>query len=206
MALFSDPVSYYFGLLEGRGTIYYFADNEPKTSIIFELPPDLADAIAPDLEVGRGWSARLEGNRVVVSGGRLEPRENLQVGFVITRYLRAGSMTYTAKATTLEGETRTSQGTLVINEMISLGVLSIFSEYRLLILAGSGIGTVLTLLTLLPRQETSQPPSPHAEDVKHAQINIETRGGIVLMSVYDLGKYDINVTVRSGIERLRDDA
>jgi len=169
VSLFPDAVSYQVGSLLGRGTITYSygEGQEAVTSVVLELPSDLAGSIAI---VGGtpGWDLGLEENRLTISGGSLAPGERITVDYHLTKYVEGGPKQLTATSTFLPGTTTVSTGHINVSEVFVLKVIYIIIIYRIWVILVALLGLLVSGWTTyriarrppIPPPAEAPPPPP----------------------------------------------
>ncbi len=166
LSLFADQVSAYVGSFEGRGFIKYsyITGNESITSIVFELPEDIADALMPE-EVG-GWTVKKSGNKLILSDGVLEPGESVIIRYYFTRYVNPGTKSFTYVASTSGGQSIAGSASMTINETIILKILAILKTLQIPLIGCLGLLLAYPVVKRVPTLFQKAPPHKEKREEK----------------------------------------
>ena len=131
----------------GTFTFNYTSGNEDIVSIAYTLPQDLADAMA--LKQVEGWTVTLEDNILSLTDGTLNPGESVTVGYRLTKYIKGGTRTYTATATTESDTTIPTDESFEVPEVFPLALAEILHQNAIWLLVLAIIVLVIIIVLFI---------------------------------------------------------
>jgi hypothetical protein len=157
-----QPYFKYFG---GTGTLgfTYSSGTSPITSITLEVPQDLVGIMVVNTAPS-GWSLSQAGNTIRLSGGSLSPGGSLSTSCTFSKYLSARTRSMPVSASTLDGQSISGVGQVVVQNMYIIYLITLLSDYRFpllivsLLLLGSGLFLWFRKRNNQVKQEKKPPP------------------------------------------------
>ena len=140
----------------GIFTFNYTSGTEAIVSIAYTLPQDLADAMAP--KQVEGWTVTLEDNILSLTDGTLNLGEAVTVGYRLTKYIKGGTRTYTATATTDRGIPIPKDKSFEMPEIFPLALAGMLHQNAiwLLVLAIIVLVVIIVLFVLGKKKDKEQ--------------------------------------------------
>jgi hypothetical protein len=167
----------YFKYLGGTGTLSftYASGTSPITSITLQVPQDLVGIMIIDAPPS-GWSLSQTGNTIRLTGGSLSPGGSLSATCTFSKYVAAGTRPMPVTALTLNGESISGVGGVVVQNMWIVYLITLLSDFKLPLLIGSilllGAGLFLWFKKRKNQAKEKQPPvaPPKAEVAEKAPV------------------------------------
>lgn len=158
--LLAGPLVDIVSSMSARGTFtfsYTSNVNDPVVSIIYTLPQDLADAMVT--EQTEGWTVTLTDTSLSVTDGTLNPGESVTVNYRLKEYIKGGTRTITATATTADGNPLPpAESNLEVPDAFLLAFVGMLNQYAiwLLILAIIVLVIIIVLFIIGKKKDEEQ--------------------------------------------------
>ncbi len=157
LALSADIIAVYVGPIDYMGELMftYGAGEAPIVRVTYLFDEEIGDSLVVT-ELPEAWSHTLGPRELVLSGGQLLPGQMLVTRISFRRYVMPGSRPFMATGLTIEGEVIAATGTLIVTEMIILRIVYLLSAYKVPILMGTAVLTLLQFYLVLSRPRRAQ--------------------------------------------------
>ena len=156
----AGPLVEFASSISARGSFTFtFTSTSDDTvvSITFILPQDLADVMAP--EQTEGWNVNLDDNLLSLNDGTLNSGESVEVNYRLKEYIKGGTRTITATATTADGKALPeAENDLNVPDAFLLALVGMMNQYAiwLLILAIIVLVIIIVLFILGKNKDEEQ--------------------------------------------------
>jgi flagellar basal body-associated protein FliL len=158
--LLAGPLADFIISGTSQGTFKFKFDStrvdDPVVSIVYTLPQDLAEAMAP--EQTEGWTVTLTGNTLSLTNGTLDAGESVTVSYRLTKYIESGTRNYTATATTRTGALIPSEKSLNVPELFPLAIAGMLTQNAIwLLVLALVVLVVIVVLFVLGERKKEEP-------------------------------------------------
>ena len=157
----AGPLVEFASSISARGSFTFtFTSSDADdqvVSITFILPQDLADVMVP--EQTEGWSVNLDDNLLSLNDGALNSGESVEVNYRLKEYIKGGTRTITATATTADGKALPeAENDLNVPDAFLLALVGMMNQYAiwLLILAIIVLVIIIVLFILGKNKDEEQ--------------------------------------------------